>query len=120
MPQPDLLAHSQRRDRVVYSPADMQIASRTLQVIGLLCTVASTVFAQAQPASRPGTAVITGQLKTVDGKIADDVRVSALAAPPPNVRPEDGIQYYIAPPPIRTVMTDKDGRYRITNLAPGR
>src|SRR3954462_15701740 len=98
----------------------MQIACRALQVIGLLFTVASTVFAQAQPASRPGTAVITGQLKTVDGKIADDVRVSALTAPPPNVKPEDGIQYYIAPPPVRTVMTDKDGRYRITNLLPGR
>jgi hypothetical protein len=36
------------------------------------------------------------------------------------VRPQDGIQYYLTPPPIRTVMTDKDGRYRITNLAPGR
>src|SRR3954465_5645240 len=98
----------------------MQIASRTLQVIGLLCTVASTVFAQAQPASRPGTAVITGQLKTVDGKIADDVRVSALAAPPPNVRPEDGIQYYIAPEPLRTVSADNETRFRIANLPPGR
>ncbi len=76
--------------------------------------------ANAQAPSRPGTAVIAGLLKTIDGKPADEVRVSALQAPPPNVRPEDGIQYYLTPPPIRTVMTDKEGRYRITNLAPGR
>lgn len=69
---------------------------------------------------RPGTAVVTGQLKTVDGAPAGDVRVSALQAPPPNVKPEDGIQYYIAPPPIRTTMTDKDGRYQLVNLPPGR
>jgi hypothetical protein len=72
------------------------------------------------PAIRPGTAVIAGQLKTIDGAPASDVRVSALQAPPPNVRPEDGIQYYLAPPPVRTIMSDKDGRYRLTNLPPGR
>ena len=83
--------------------------------------VAPYVRAQAPAAAaRPGTATIEGQLKTVDGQPADAVRVSALAAPPPNVRPQDGIQYYLAPPPVRTVMTDKDGRYRLTNLTPGR
>jgi hypothetical protein len=71
-------------------------------------------------AARPGTAVITGQLKTIDGVPAADVRVSALQAPPPGVKPEDGIQYYVAPPPVRTAMTDKDGRYSLANLAPGR
>jgi len=86
-----------------------------------ILAAASRAAAQAPvPPARPGTAVITGQLKTVDGRPADEVRVSALAAPPPNVKPEDGIQYYIAPPPVRTVMTDKDGRYRINNLLPGR
>src|SRR5689334_16217137 len=102
--------------------------------VGLYLTLALMVAAPAlaqptaqnQAPSRPGTAVITGLLKTIDGKIADDVRVSALQAPPPNVRPQDGarpqdgIQYYLAPPPIRTVMTDKEGRYRINNLPPGR
>ena len=105
----------------------MQPASRI--VIPVLLTLAFATVTRAQapgPAPRPGTAVIAGQLKTVDGTPAADVRVSALAAPPEAVRPEegiraqDGIQYYLAPPPVRTVLTDKDGRYRITNLPPGR
>lgn len=97
----------------------MPFARPILLLIAML-VASSPAFAQAPAASRPGTAVITGQLKTVDGMPADDVRVSALQAPPETVRPQDGIQYYLAPPPVRTVMTDKDGRYRITNLPPGR
>jgi hypothetical protein len=98
----------------------MSIARRALLLVAMLLVSGPLAFAQAPAAARPGTATITGQLKTVDGKLADDVRVSALAAPPPSVRPADGIQYYLAPPPVRTVMTDKEGRYRITNLPPGR
>lgn len=98
----------------------MTLVQRIFVALAILA-VAGGASAQAPVApSRPGTAVVTGQLKTVEGKPADEVRVSALQAPPPNVKPEDGIQYYIAPPPVRTVMTDKDGRYRINNLAPGR
>ena len=105
----------------------MPPARTTVLTIALVLAIAAVAPAQTPaPPTRPGTAVITGQLKTVDGKPADEVRVSALAAPPEAVRPEegiraqDGIQYYLAPPPIRTVMTDKEGRYRITNLPPGR
>jgi hypothetical protein len=86
----------------------------------LATALALGLLLQAPAASRPGTATITGQLKTVDGRSADDVRVSALQAPPPGVRPVDGIQYYLSPPPVRTVMTDKEGRYRLANLPPGR
>jgi hypothetical protein len=98
----------------------MRTLGPAVLLIAVVATIAPSAFAQAPAAARAGTGVITGLLKTVDGKPADEVRVSALAAPPPNVRPEDGIQYYIAPPPIRTVVTDKEGRYRITNLPPGR
>ncbi len=98
----------------------MQIVRPALLLIAMFAASSLPAHAQAPAATRPGTAVITGTLKTIDGKPADDVRVSALQAPPENVRPQDGIQYYLAPPPIRTVMTDKDGRYRITNLPPGR
>jgi len=101
-------------------------SARAIQVIGLVLTTAATAFAQAPATAVRGNAVISGQLKTIDGRPAEDVRVSALVAPPEAVRPEegiraqDGIQYYLAPPPVRTVMTDKDGRYRITNLNAGR
>jgi hypothetical protein len=101
----------------------MTFVPRLALIALVLAASAPHAFAQATAAAapdRPGTFVITGQLKTVDGTAADAVRVSALQAPPPNVRPQDGIQYYLAPPPIRTVMTDRDGRYRINNLPPGR
>src|SRR4051812_22788918 len=98
----------------------MQNARRALLMVATLLVIPAVARAQPPAAARPGTAVIAGLLKTVDGRPADDVRVSALQAPPPNVRPQDGIQYYLAPPPVRTVMTDREGRYRIPNLAPGR
>ena len=68
----------------------------------------------------PQAAGITGQLQTRDGAPASAVRVSAIQAPPPNVRPEEGIQYYEAPPPTRTALSDAQGRYRLANLPPGR
>src|SRR5215510_4240839 len=43
-----------------------------------------------------------------------------LPAPPPNIRPSDGQNYYAATAPASTTLTDKQGRYRLTNLAPGR
>ena len=98
----------------------MQNARRALLMVATLLVIPAVARAQPPAAARPGTAVIAGLLKTVDGRPADDVRVSALQAPPPNVRPQDGIQYYLAPPPVRTVMTDREGRYRIPNLLPGR
>jgi hypothetical protein len=64
--------------------------------------------------------VLTGQLRKADGSPAEDVRVIAQLAPPPNIRPDEGTQYYIAPPPTRTTFTDEQGHYRLANLPPGR
>lgn len=75
----------------------------------------------ARPAAtqaRPGT--LTGQLKKADGSPAEDIRVIAQLAPPPNIRPDEGTQYYIAPPPTRTTFTDEQGHYRLENVPPGR
>jgi hypothetical protein len=36
------------------------------------------------------------------------------------VRPDDGIQYYVAPPPVRVTQTDDQGRYRLAGFPPGR
>jgi hypothetical protein len=73
---------------------------------------------QTAPAVRTGT--VTGQLQTREGAPAAAVRVFALGAPPPGVRPEDGTQYYTVPPPASTTVTDEQGRYRLTNVPPGR
>jgi hypothetical protein len=69
-------------------------------------------------AARPG--VVTGQLQTKDGAPAAAIRISALPAPPPNIRPSDGQNYYATVAPASTALTDKQGRYRLANLAPGR
>src|SRR5262245_8957495 len=73
-----------------------------------------------QGAPAPRTAVVTGALHARDGAAAAGVRVFALGAPPPGVRPEDGTQYYTVPPPASTTVTDDQGRYRLTNIPPGR
>ena len=80
-------------------------------VLALLPLLAAT-------AARPG--VVTGQLQTREGMPAAAIRISALPAPPPNIRPSDGQNYYAATAPASTALTDAQGRYRLANLAPGR
>lgn len=79
---------------------------------------------QNAPAGRGGAAqgAVTGQIQTRDGQAAAAVRVAAIPAPPPvsGIRPDDGIQYYVLPPPVRVTQTDAQGRYRLANLPPGR
>ena len=73
---------------------------------------------QAATAARPG--VVMGQLQTREGAPAAAIRVSALPAPPPNILPSDGQNYYATTAPASTTLTDAQGRYRLANLAPGR
>jgi hypothetical protein len=80
--------------------------------------LAFLVLLQATTAVRPG--VVAGRLQTREGAPAAAVRISALPAPPPNILPSDGQNYYATTPPASTTVTDAQGRYRLTNLAPGR
>jgi hypothetical protein len=80
--------------------------------------LALLLLLQAATAARPG--VVTGQLQTKEGMPAAAIRISALPAPPPNIRPSDGQNYYAATAPASTALTDGQGRYRLANLAPGR
>ena len=80
--------------------------------------LALLLLLQAATAARPG--VVTGQLQTREGAPAAAIRISALPAPPPNIRPSDGQNYYATTAPASTALTDAQGRYRLTNLAPGR
>ena len=74
---------------------------------------------QGAPVGRGGVApgVVTGQVLTRDGAPATAVRVAAIPAPPP--RAQEGLNYYVPPPPTRVTQTDEQGRYRLTNLPPG-
>ena len=88
-------------------------------VIALL--LALGLVAQGPGAGRGAAGgTVTGQIQTTAGAPATATRVAAIPAPPPGVRPEDGIQYYIAPPPVRVALTDDQGRYRLANVPPGR
>jgi hypothetical protein len=73
---------------------------------------------QGAPASRPGD--IAGQIHTRDGAPVVAMRVSAIAAAPPDARPQDGMQYYQDPPPIAVTLTDAQGRFRLPPIPPGR
>src|SRR5690348_14588201 len=68
--------------------------------------------------SRPG--VVLGTLQTPGGGPAASIRISAVAAPPPTIRPSDGQNYYSGVAPASTALSDANGRYRLANLAPGR
>ena len=86
--------------------------------------LALALLLQGAPAGRGGAAqgAVTGQVQTREGQPAAAVRVAAIPAPPPQsgIRPDDGIQYYVPPPPVRVTQTDEQGRYRLTNVPPGR
>jgi hypothetical protein len=43
-----------------------------------------------------------------------------MPVPTSTAKPEDGVQYFTYPPPESSTLTDKEGRYRLNNLPPGR
>ncbi len=73
---------------------------------------------QNSPAVRPVD--VAGQVQTREGFPAVAVRVSAIPAPPATTRAADGQNYWPSQLPTRTVLTNNEGRYRLTALPPGR
>src|SRR6476620_8669864 len=73
-----------------------------------------------QGAQAPRAGGVAGQVRTRDGAPVVAIRVAAIAAPPADARPEDGIQYYQEPAPAATTMTDARGRFSLPSIPPGR
>lgn len=73
-----------------------------------------------QSAAPPARATISGQLTLNNGAPAGAVRVVAIPAPPPTVRPAEGQNYYASQAPVGVALTDAEGRYQITNVPEGR
>ena len=76
---------------------------------------------QAAPAgqtAQPG--VVTGQLRTVDGNPAIGIWIGAMPLPTGTAVPADGPQYYSPTVTASETLTDNQGRYRLTNIPPGR
>ena len=88
----------------------------------MVAALAVLLMLQGPPAApapvQPG--VITGQLKTSDGKSPAGIRVAVLPAPRGAIRPSDGQNYFATVVPTNTVTSDAQGRYQIRGLAPGR
>jgi hypothetical protein len=80
-------------------------------------TLAFIFLFQGAPAARPGG--LAGQLRT-GGAPAVAIRVVAVPAPTATVRPSEGQEYYSTQNPVSTTLTDSQGRYRLTDVPPGR
>lgn len=75
---------------------------------------------QAAAPATPRPGVVIGRLQTPQGGPAVAIRISAVPAPAPNIKPSDGQNYYSVVAPASTALTDASGAYRLANLAPGR
>jgi hypothetical protein len=73
-----------------------------------------------QAPAPPRGVTITGTLSMSDGSVADGVRVAVIPAPPPNIRPADGQNYYSAQQPAGLALTGPKGEYAVANVPPGR
>ena len=82
--------------------------------------LALMVLLQGAAVTNPRPGVVAGRLQTPTGTPAAAIRISAVVAPPPNVRPSAGQNYWAGTVPVSTALTDANGRYRLANLPPGR
>jgi hypothetical protein len=75
-------------------------------------------FLMLQSAPVPGA--VTGQLRTLDGVPAVNVRVVAFVVPRGRGNPDDSINYFEMAAPVDRTLTDNEGNFRLQELLPGR
>jgi hypothetical protein len=83
-------------------------------------TAAALVVLALQAAAAAKPAAVSGTLQMADGSPAAAVRVAAIVAPPPNIRPTDGQNYYTSQLPVGVALTNAAGRFELANIPPGR
>ena len=76
------------------------------------------VLQQKSEPINPGA--VSGQLRTIDGVPAVNVRVVAVAVPKGNGTPDDSLNYFELSDPIDRTLTDNEGFFRLQELEPGR
>lgn len=86
--------------------------------MALTAWVVAVILQQAAASTTP--AAISGQLQMIDGSLATAVRVAAIPAPPPSIRPTDGQNYYASQTAVAVALSDATGRYRLNNVPAGR
>ena len=62
---------------------------------------------------------VSGQLRTIDGSPAANVRVVAFAVPRGRGNPDDSLNYFELSSPTDRTLTDNQGNYRLQELLPG-
>ena len=70
--------------------------------------------------SAPVPGAVTGQLRTLDGVPAVNVRVVAFAVPKGRENPDDNLNYFEMAAAVDRTLTDNEGNFRLQELLPGR
>lgn len=84
-------------------------------VPGLALLLAALLFAPGQSLSQVQNGVVTGRLVTADGSAAVGVRVSAMSSPVAGNGPNEA-----SPVLMSLTETDREGRFRLADVPPGR
>ena len=80
--------------------------------------LAFMLLLQRAPYIPPGA--VEGNLLSIDGAPASSVRIAAIPVPKGNGTPDDNLNYFELVPATNTTLTDNDGHFSMTDLAPGR
>ena len=83
----------------------------------MLAAVIALGLLQSNPIA-PGA--VSGQLRTVDGVPAVNVRVVVTAVPPGNGLPGQSPNYFDLAAPTDRTLTDNQGKFRLQEIVPGR